>query len=491
MNKIAAAKTESLTRQDWSLVLLLSAINITHILDFVIVMPLGDRLREELSIDPQQFGFIVASYGLAAMVTGIIAATVIDRFDRRHVMLTSLVGFTIATFFCGLATSYSNLILGRILAGGFGGVVASTVMAFIVDLIPPARRGKAIGVVSSSFAFASTIGLPVGLTLAQWFEDFHAPFLGIGIVAVLVTVYGYFMLPNLVGLSAATQQSPIRQFVLVARQPNHFWSFLFMFAMVTGTFMIVPYIAPYMVANSGLPRSYLPWMYGIGGVFTLGMVNLVGWMTDRFGARPMFLFTAGSAVAMTLVLTNLPDVSIFTNIALATCFMMVASSRIVPAQAMMLKSADPTTRGAFTSLNSAVTHLATGTAPIISGLVIDETVQNGPLTGFWLAGIFAATFGVAALILSYCLHEHKDSDLQAVGLQAKQSMSPQANTPSLSSPAEDASSSIQGDSIRREITEPPTAERSVEKTPAPEVVKTKTGEAETGEAETGEPTATT
>lgn len=410
MNQLVKPKSERLTGDEWKLVLLLSAINITHILDFVIVMPLGDQLRQELQVSPQQFGFIVSAYGIAAMVAGVIASTVVDLFDRRYAMLVSLIGFTMATFYCGWAPNFSHLLIGRVLAGACGGVVASTVMAFIVDLIPPQRRGKAIGAVSSSFAFASTIGLPIGLTLAQYFQDFHASFLAIGILAVVVTVVSFVRLPNLRGHSAAAQQNPLRQLVVVAKQPNHLWSFAFMFAMVLGTFMIVPFIAPFLVANTGLPNGYLPVMYGVGGVFTLGMVNLVGWLTDRIGARPMFFATAGSAILLTIIVTNLPEVGVVTSISVATIFMMVASSRIVPAQAMMLRSADPKTRGAFTSLNSAVTHLATGTAPLFSGLVVGESnpeVPGSPITGFWIAGLMAACFGTLALILSCFLQEHE------------------------------------------------------------------------------------
>ena len=55
-------------RQQWGLLLLLAAINFTHILDFVIVMPLGDPLRQQLKINPQQFGMVVSAYGIAAMI---------------------------------------------------------------------------------------------------------------------------------------------------------------------------------------------------------------------------------------------------------------------------------------------------------------------------------------------------------------------------------------------------------------------------------------
>lgn len=110
LNKPAASP---LTRDEWRLVLLLSAINFVHILDFVIVMPLGDLLRHELSITPRQFGFVVSAYGICAMIAGVVAATVIDRFDRRRTMLIAFVGFLATTLYCGLAPSYEHLLLAR------------------------------------------------------------------------------------------------------------------------------------------------------------------------------------------------------------------------------------------------------------------------------------------------------------------------------------------------------------------------------------------
>jgi len=106
---------------------------------------------------------------------------------------------------------------------------------------------------------------------------------------------------------------------------------------------------------------------------------------------------------MTLVITNLPPISLSIAILVTTLFMSVASSRMVPAHSMMLRSADPKTRGAFTSLNTAMSHFATGVGPLISGSVIGETFPGGPLTHYWLAGWLAAVFGVIAIALSFLL----------------------------------------------------------------------------------------
>lgn len=343
------------------LLLLLAAINFTHILDFVIVMPLGDQLRHDLAITPQQFGFIVSAYGLAAVVAGILASTVVDRYDRKTVLLWAFAGFIVATVYCGLAADYLHLVVARALAGLFGGVAGSGIMAIIGDVFPDKQRGKAIGAVTSSFAVASIIGLPIGLTLANGFHNWGAPFLAIGGLGVVVLAWAAWRLPSLTHHRSAERAHPVAQFAAVLRQANHLWSFAFMLAMVFGTFIIVPFIAPYFQANCGRSKEDLPIIYAVAGVGSLVMMNVIGALTDRFGARPMFLVTAGGAIVMTFVITNLPPVGLVGAAAAATGFMVLASGRIVPAQTMMLRSADPKLRGAFTNLNTAVSHFATST----------------------------------------------------------------------------------------------------------------------------------
>ncbi len=83
--------------------------------------------------------------------------------------------------------------------------------------------------------------------------------------------------------------------------------------------------------------------------------------------------------------------------------MTFASSRVVPAQAMMLRAADPNMRGAFMSLNTAVSHFATAIGPVIAGAIIGEEFHGGPLTHYWLVGLLAAGFGVTAMGLCFKL----------------------------------------------------------------------------------------
>jgi predicted MFS family arabinose efflux permease len=75
--------------------LTLAAINFTHIVDFMIMMPLGPALMRIFAITPQNHAALVSAYTVAAGVTGFFAAFGIDRFDRKKVLLISYFMFTL------------------------------------------------------------------------------------------------------------------------------------------------------------------------------------------------------------------------------------------------------------------------------------------------------------------------------------------------------------------------------------------------------------
>src|SRR5688500_19463946 len=92
------------------LLFLLASINFTHILDFMIMMPLGKFLMPHFNISARYFSWIVAAYPVSAFVSGMIAAFFVDRFDRKKVLLFAYSGFILGTFTCGIAPTEFLLI---------------------------------------------------------------------------------------------------------------------------------------------------------------------------------------------------------------------------------------------------------------------------------------------------------------------------------------------------------------------------------------------
>lgn len=387
-----------LTRAEWGLILVLVAVQFTHMVDFVIIMPLGGRLIRELNLTESQFGHVVSAYAWAAGIASLLASLVMDRFDRRTVLLTMYAGFGLSTLFCGLAPGYELLLLSRTLAGVFGGVAAVSILAVIGDVFPPQKRGRASGAVMSAFAVASIAGLPLGLLLAEWFGR-GAPFVALAALSGLVWVLGWFRLPHVRGHLAAERASHLAEFAAVVREPAHLWAFAFSFFLVLGTFTVASFIGPYLTATNGWSEKDLAVIYLTAGALTLVGMNVVGRLADRLPRLPLFRVLALLALVMAVAVSNLPPGPLWVAALALGGFMVFASGRMVPAQAMLLGTAVPRVRGAFMSLNTSVQHASTGLAPIIAGAILHRTPE-GRLEGFPLVGLVAAATAGMSLVLA-------------------------------------------------------------------------------------------
>lgn len=356
----------------------------------------------ELSVSTQQFSWIVSSYGFSAAVVTLVGSRFFDLFDRKRLLLFGYAGFIVATAACGLANSYETLLLARILPGAFGGLSAVGIMVAIGDLFAPQVRGTATGAVLSAFAVASIAGLPIGLQLALWYGR-GAPFLVLAAVSCLVWMGVAIWLPPMrkhLEADSNGQKNPTHPgFAKLIREPNHWRAFLWTGSLVFGTFTVIPFLGPYMTANVGRAEADLPIIYMSAGLATFISMNLIGRLSDRFGKRLLFRLMAVSSLIVMLITTNLPAVSLPIACMVAALFMVTASGRMVPAQAMMIGSARPEVRGAFLSVNTSVQHFCTGVAPMISGIIMNQNTA-GQLVGYNIVGYVAASFALLSLWLS-------------------------------------------------------------------------------------------
>jgi predicted MFS family arabinose efflux permease len=65
----------------------LALIQFTHVMDFMIIMPMGKQLMEIFQISPPQFGNIVSSYNITAGLVGFAGAFFVDNFDRKKLLM--------------------------------------------------------------------------------------------------------------------------------------------------------------------------------------------------------------------------------------------------------------------------------------------------------------------------------------------------------------------------------------------------------------------
>lgn len=382
------------------IIAVLAAVQFTHIMDFMVMMPLGPQLMRVMLISPQQFALLVSVYTLTAALAALAVAFYTDRYDRRKTLLLLYAGFGVSTLLCGIAPDYATLLAARAVAGAFGGVAGATVHSIIGDSIPEQRRGAATGMIMSAFALSSIIGVPIGLVLAAHFS-WRAPFLFLAVISVLVLILIWKVLPAMRShLVDGQSHRPLAQMQAVIGNVNHLRAFAFMFVLMFAGFSVIPFISPYMVANVGLKETDLPYLYFFGGIATVFSSRYIGKLADRYGKQQMFTWIGLISIAPLLITTNLPPVPVPVAIGASVIFMVFVSGRFVPAMALVISSVEPRLRGGFMSINSAIQHLGLGLASLLAGFIIGHEA-GGALTNYALVGVLAVACTLAAIRLAW------------------------------------------------------------------------------------------
>lgn len=374
-----------MTNAERLLLFLLAALNFTHILDFMILMPLGNYLIPYFNISPQQFTFLVSSYTISAAASGFLAAFFVDGFDRKKVLIFAYSGFLIGTLACGIAPGFYLLLLARTVAGLFGGLIAAQVISIVADTFSYERRGRAMGALMSAFAVASTLGVPFALYLSNLFS-WHAPFLlvgGLGII--LIPLLLRFIPPMTAHLQQPIEAGKRRHlFSNILKDPRQYQALLFSAMLMFGHFLIVPFINPFMEFNMGFSKQQTPMIYLVGGISSFFAANILGRLADRYGKLSVFTLCVLIALPMVLLITNMPAIPFALILALFAVWFVVATGRGVSAQAMVSQVVPPEQRGSFQSFNSSSQQLGSGLASLAAGAIVGAGSEGKILHYNWV-----------------------------------------------------------------------------------------------------------
>ena len=377
--------------------LTLGAVQFTHILDFMIMMPLGAQLMRVFNISPAQFTHLVAAYGIAAAISGFAGGFVLDRFDRKRSLVFLYTGFGLSTLACALAPTHGALLVARLAAGAFGGLAGSMVTAMVGDIVPPSRRGRAMSIVMGAFPLASVLGVPFGLYAAAKFS-WHAPFFMLAACAAIVLLIALFSLPPI--KTAVHGHEPLRQMREILSHAVHRRAFAVGMVLVMAGGTLIPFIAPSFIANLGLdPAVGLPMTYMVGGIATALSTPLVGWLSDRMDRLKLLAIMSGAAIVVVLVITRLGHTSVGVASIMMALFMVCMSGRFTPAMTMITNAVESRYRGGFMSVNAALQQAASAGGSVLAGQFI-TVASDGRLEGMRVLGYVSVGFFILTVLLA-------------------------------------------------------------------------------------------
>ncbi len=382
------------------LIALMAAVQFTHIVDFVIMMPLGPQLMRSLKINPTQFGFVVSVYTFSAAISGLIGAFFLDKYNRKSALLFLYAGFIFGTFLCACSNTFEFLVVARIFTGAFGGLLGSLVMAIVGDAVPEKERGKAIGIVMGAFSLASVVGIPVGLILANKYI-WQSPFYFLGTMSLIIGVFLFKFMENMTAHLQRLNRKEKWYAVVnaVIQSPNQRNALLLTFLLMSGHFIVFTFLSPYMVANVGFAETQLSLIYLVGGFVTFFSSPVIGKYTDKIGKKQVYIFFALLILPLIFAVTNLPKLPVPLVLSVTSVFFIVIGGRVIPATATTTSAVEPQQRGSFMAFNASVQQLGSGVAAFIAGAIVVKNEVSGLYEHFNYVGYVAIAINILSIFV--------------------------------------------------------------------------------------------
>ena len=369
------------------------AVQFVNILDFMIVMPLGPDFATGLGIPVSQLGYVGGSYTAAASVSGLAGAFFLDRFDRKKALSVCMLGLVLGTLSGAFAQGLGTLMLARIVAGAFGGPATSLSYSIIADVIPPERRGRAMGAVMGAFSIASILGVPAGLELSRQ-GGWKLPFIAVAAIGAILGTYAHAVLPPMFGHLAHARKRRFGHDLLELVRFDVGLSLLMTTLVMGASFVVIPNISPYVIYNLGYPRAQLGLLYLVGGAVSFVAMRGVGVLVDRWGSARVGTFgTLFVSSVIYMGFARFPPV--LPVMAIFVLFMLGMAFRNVAYNTLTTKVPLPPERARFASIQSAVQHLASAIGAFASTQFLAELPDHK------LVGVSNTAY--ASIALSICV----------------------------------------------------------------------------------------
>ncbi len=163
------------------------AATIMQSLDSTIANVALPQMQGTLSATQDQMAWVLTSYIIAAAIMIPLTGWLAGRFGRKRVFLISIVGFTVTSALCGLATNLPEIVLFRLLQGMSGAALVPLSQAVLFDINPPENHGRAMSIWGVGVTLGPVLGPVLGGWLTQnyswrWVFFINVP---IGIIAFL------------------------------------------------------------------------------------------------------------------------------------------------------------------------------------------------------------------------------------------------------------------------------------------------------------------
>src|SRR5436190_6569306 len=172
----------------WAVAVAVAIGALLEVIDVSIVNVALNDIQSTLGATLSQVSWVVSSYTVANVIILPLSAWLGRRFGKKNYFIASLIGFTLASVLCGLATNLPMLIVARVLQGLAGGGLLAKAQAILFETFPRSEQAMAQAFLGIIVIAGPAIGPTLGGYLVtnvdwRWIFFINVP---VGIAAVLL-----------------------------------------------------------------------------------------------------------------------------------------------------------------------------------------------------------------------------------------------------------------------------------------------------------------
>jgi predicted MFS family arabinose efflux permease len=369
------------------------------VVDFMLLMPFGSEFMDLYGIQPDKFSMLIAAYSISAGISAFMATFYIDKYDRKNLLLLAFLCFAVGSIICSFAYTFEMMLFGRFFTGTFGGILGCVTVAIISDIVPYKRRGAAMGTLNMSFGLASIIGIPLGLVISKYTNEFM-PFRIIGVLALFVLALAYKIIPPLNQYIRETSSLSLKEVGELFLDKNLRKAFLFVFFLIQGHFMFISFLNPFLQENLGFDKDETTLMYVMGGLSVAITSAIVGKYIDIYGKLKSFIVLIICSFIPVLVIAHLQTSQLSVVLFFCTLLFIFSSGRMIAAMTLLTGAPTENQRSKFLAIRSAIIEFSEGISVTIGGLILTKNSVSGHLEHYSTLSYITVVIGILCIFLA-------------------------------------------------------------------------------------------
>lgn len=346
------------------------------------------ELARDLQVTTATGGYLATAFALAYALTAPFIALRTGQLERRRLLWMALVTVALINLCAAWASSFTELLALRMLAGLAATLVIPVVPSTVALLFPPERRAQVLAMVMGGMVLAFLFGMPMGSLVGGLF-GWRSTFVLAAVLCLIAAAGVRLALPRV-----ASQDSMGWRVLRVGGDPQVRRLLIMTFTAFAATFCVVPYIAPVVERVIGNTRhvALAQMLVGVGAMVGVTLASRMGQVRNpgRILMR-IFICIGTTQLLYSASMLWLPGQGLLSWAGLGAAVTLGAAGlfTLSPLIQAQLVEAAPQGRQVVMALNGSMMFLGQGAGAAIGAQVTHAT--SLPMLG--LAGASIAALG--------------------------------------------------------------------------------------------------